>query len=195
MNKYAGVEDPSQLSTEERRHLAKGPDVKEEHQILLAHDKDTRTRKLLALQQCLSAGVQRALATDADEEVRADLAMNSSLLLELQEVLVLDPSVQVRGHLALNSTLTPETHLRLAHDSNRSVRWYLSQNSDATFAEGFPISCLDLSEKGAAFASAHLEEAGLNLEEVWPLRDGWAGTLEELVETAKEFAVAPAPAA
>lgn len=153
----------------------------------LAGDPETDVRVALASNMGVEIEVQHRLARDARTRVRWNLAR-----------FVVDPQVQrglaqdtseVRRGLAWSRTLEPCVALALAGDDEPEVRLVLAKNSAVALSSAFPVRFLEESCRGRALISHVLASAQLDPEVATALRGSWSGTLDELVETAKEFQV------
>jgi hypothetical protein len=201
-----------------RRELATHPALEPEVQHVLVRDADTdmrhwlaernpalaidvqrelakyrvaRTQMCLARNRGLDPKIQRLLAKSKDQHVRSDLAANPTLELEAQVMLAGDKSLTVRSWLARNKALAPEVELLLAGD-DVLVLYHLVANKGTGLTSSFPVRGLDAFDEGRDLVTEHLEQSGLDTEDLDALRSGWEGTLGELLETAKDFAATPA---
>jgi hypothetical protein len=150
-------------------------------------DAGTLARRRLASETTLAPEAQGLLAADADENVRSILADRDDLVLEVQVMLARDADEYVRRRLAGNPGLAQSLALVLADDVSR-VRHVLAHNEAITLGEAFPLACLEESARGRSIITRAMAAHDLDLEEVAVLREGWVGTLEELLETAREIA-------
>lgn len=175
------------MSTKERHDLAQGAVLSAEVQELLATDPDEGVRCFLARNPRLLPDLQRRFAVTKSWYERGWLAGNKALLPELQHLLARDKDRLVRAHLASNKKLLGELRFTLAGDSQRVVRAALGANRAVALSKRFPVAFLEESLRGRELIDARIASAGLTADDVAVLRKDWAGTLEELIETAKEL--------
>jgi hypothetical protein len=182
----------AELDDDQRERLAKRRNLRLDTQLLLAGDWCGGAVHGLARNLTLRPEVQQVLVRDSDEHVRGNLAGNAALLPELQGVLASDTAECVRRALARNESLAAEVQERLAQDESAAVREALVMNASVTFTSAFPAALLEITDRGRGFIAEHLERSRLDPEDVKVLRDGWSGTLGELVTTARELSAQPA---
>lgn len=168
-----------------RDELANNHRVNAQVQLVLVRDR-APVRATLAENPSATAVIQQLLVLDPDQVVRACLATNEGLLEKLQHVLVGDKACLVRSALAANPTVLPRVARQLADDFDFTTREAVAENDAITLDSTFPLACLEGSARGREMVRAAME--GDRTDTLAVLRSGWTGTLEEMLETAGEFA-------
>jgi hypothetical protein len=161
------------------------PNLLAELQREIVESGDESLHKHLCRNPSLLVELQVELASDVNLQIC--LAQNPGLALEVQEVLAHSHDEHVRTQLASSSALAPEVQVALACDASTNVQRQVAFNEAVVLTDAFALEWLELSARGRDFTLNRFDESGLDPEELSILRDGWSGTLGELLETAREL--------
>jgi hypothetical protein len=173
------------LSINARTKLAGSRGLSSELQEELLRDEALRVPRALAHNPSAAPGVLAELARSSDAATRKLVATNRTTPPAALKELAGDELEEVRAALAENTT-SGEAQALLSRDLSSSVRWHLRRNRRLAHAE-LPVEFLETFEKGRAAVARALEYAEVDPETAKALRRSWVGTLEELVETARDF--------
>lgn len=167
-----------------RSALAQNPAATVQAQEVLVRDEISYVRQDLAGNTGCAPSTQLALREDPEGYVRSALAKNPAATAQVQRLLSKGDHYD-RSGLAWNAALLPELVHSLAADADGYVRLMLAKNQSVVLDAAFPLSFLKLSEAGKALVAASTRT--IDPEVLTALEASWAGTLEELLETIKEF--------
>jgi hypothetical protein len=175
-----------------RRFLAQSTPLTEVQRVLAEDVTDVRAS--LATNTRLRASIQRQLAGSSGYEVLANLAVNDNLLPDLEASFASSRYVAARLSVARRRLLSPDARLRLAHDTDPHVVEELLAATSLEQALPLPAQVLESCEPGRALLEQASRTHLVDPATFGVLRVNWTGSLEELVDAARELSPAPATA-
>jgi hypothetical protein len=164
--------------------LAANPALEPEVELVLAQDHKV-VQLALVENRVLERRTQCVLAESEHLDVRMALAESDVLDPSAQKTLAIDSHSWVRYNLASNTCLAQDVLHELVKDDDLWAM--LAGNDGVVLNEDLPVRFLEASSRGQELVEEELRACGADPEDAAVLRDGWGGTLAELVTTAAEL--------